>query len=46
MILQVIVAAIVAGVSAGAGAVDIVWVRELIERDLSRNSTMVWERKN
>ena len=41
MILQVIVAAIVAGVRVGAGADDTVCVREFIVRDLSRNSTMV-----
>ena len=34
-------AAIVAGVRVGAGATDVVCVRELTERDLSRNSTMV-----
>lgn len=41
IILQVMVPAIVAGVRAGAGAVDVVWVRELTKRDLSKNSTMV-----
>jgi len=34
--------AIVAGASAGAGAGDVVWVRDVAERDLSRNSTTDW----
>ena len=36
------VAANVAGVNVGAGALDVVCVRDLAERDLSRNSTIVW----
>lgn len=31
--------AIVAGASAGAGADDVVFVRDIAERDLSKNST-------
>ena len=31
--------AIVAGAKAGAGAEDVVFVRDIAERDLSRNST-------
>jgi hypothetical protein len=34
--------AIVAGARAGAGAGDVVWVRDVAERDLSRNSTTDW----
>jgi len=40
MIVQDVVAAIVAGDRTGAGAVDVVCVREIAERDLSKNSTM------
>lgn len=32
----------VAGAREGEGAVDVVWVRDCAERDLSRNSTMDW----
>ena len=35
--------AIVAGARAGAGAEEIVCVRDIAERDLSRNSKMDWE---
>lgn len=40
MPLEVVAKAIVAGASAGAGAFEVVWVREVAERDLSRNTTM------
>ena len=38
ILLDVAVDAIVAGVNAGAGAVEIVCVRDVADRDLSRNS--------
>ena len=34
--------AIVAGDRTGAGALEVVWVREMTERDLSKNSTTDW----
>ena len=37
---EIAVAANVAGVNEGAGALDVVCVRDLADRDLSRNSTM------
>jgi hypothetical protein len=40
--LQEVVAPIVAGDNAGAGALDVECVRDITDRDLSKNSTMVY----
>jgi len=40
--LHDIVAPIVAGDNAGAGALDVECVRDITDRDLSKNSTMVY----
>lgn len=42
IVLDVVVNAMVAGANAGAGEEDVVWVRDIAERDLSRNSTMAY----
>jgi hypothetical protein len=44
-VLHEVVAAIVAGDNAGAGALDVECVREIAVRDLSRNSTMICFRR-
>lgn len=40
ILLADVVKAMVAGVRAGAGAEEVVWVRDRVERDLSRNSVI------
>lgn len=39
-LFEAVLKAIVAGVNAGAGAEEVVWVRDCGDRDLSRNSTI------
>lgn len=49
MVLHVVANAIVAGARAGAGALEVVWVRDVVERDLSKNATMaynLWRKVN
>lgn len=45
IVVDVVVNAMVAGAKAGAGADDVVCVRDIPERDLSRNSTIAYKIK-